>query len=744
MTAARLPSGGLIDRARPLRFTFDGMALSGFAGDTIASALLANDVMLVGRSFKLHRPRGFVGAGYDDGVMVDRISPRPAANQLATVTPLEDGAVYRSVSTWPNARRDIGAAAGWFSPLLPAGFYYKTFMLPSWHLFEPAIRAAAGLGRVPEDAWQPVSESRFGDCDLLIAGGGPAGISAALAAGASGARVLLADDQPQPGGRLLLDGSAGAEWLRAAIAALDAMPNVRRLARATVWAYHEHNLLMIVERQPPNAPDLDFRTWKLRARQIIVAAGANERPIPFPDSDRPGIMLASAARSYLHAHGVMTGGRAVVFTNNDSAYATAADLARAGASVTLLDARPKPGDRLQQAMAALGVRMLPGATVTRAIGRARVTAIEYEDPAGRQHLDCDLVAVSGGWNPAFHLASQSRQATSVWRDDLATFVARHSSENFAIAGAATGTFDAAGCAREGAEAAATALARIGLKASAVPPLEMDEPFVARSVHPLWFVPPRDRSSKVFVDLSGDVSTADLGLAMREGFDSIELIKRYTTAGMGVDQGKTGNVNVIAVVGALSGQPADAVGTTTFRPPYVPIEFGAIAGARNEARLYPWRHTPLTDWHVSNGAVMYEAGLRWQRPGYYAKPGEDWAAAAQREARAVRETVGVYDGTPLGKFQLKGPDVPRLLDLVYVGDFSKLKPKRGKYSVMMSDDGLVLDDGVTFRLDETRWLLHSSTGAADRVHAHLEQILQVHRPEWRISLIPVTTTWANAT
>jgi sarcosine oxidase subunit alpha len=258
------------------------------------------------------------------------------------------------------------------------------------------------------------------------------------------------------------------------------------------------------------------------------------------------------------------------------------------------------------------------------------------------------------------------------------------------------------------------------------------------------VPPGPSGGKVFVDLSGDVTTDDLGLALREGYDSIELVKRYTTAGMGVDQGKTGNVNVIAVVGALTGQPADAVGTTTFRPPYVPVEFGAIAGARSGARLYPWRHTPLTDWHLANGAVMYEAGLRWQRPGYYRRKGEDFAGAAAREARAVRQAVGVYDGSPLGRFQLKGPDVVELLNLVYVGDFSRLRPGRGKYSVMMSDDGLILDDGVTFRLDDTRWLLHSSTGAADRVHAHLEQILQVHRPDVRVSLIPVTTQWANAT
>jgi sarcosine oxidase subunit alpha len=313
-----------------------------------------------------------------------------------------------------------------------------------------------------------------------------------------------------------------------------------------------------------------------------------------------------------------------------------------------------------------------------------------------------------------------------------------------VAGAAGGEFETAACARDGAAGAAAALAALGRTSAPIDLPPVADTCVARSVHPLWFVPPRVKGGKVFVDLAGDVTIGDLGLALREGYDSIELVKRYTTAGMGVDQGKTGNVNVIAVVGALTGQATDQVGTTTFRPPYVPVEFGAIAGARSEGRLFPWRHTPLSARHVEAGAVMYEAGLRWQRPGYYPRPGEDARTAPAREARAVREGVGVYDGTPLGKFQLKGPDVPRLLDLLYISDFAKLAVGRGKYGVMMSDDGLIMDDGVVFRIAPERWLLHSSTGAADRVHLHIEQILQVHRPDWRVSVIPLTTQWANLT
>ena len=743
MTARRLSSGGRIDRQRPIAFRFDGMELKGCAGDTVASALMANDVALVGRSFKLHRPRGFFGAGHEDGVMVSRLAPRPAANQLATVTPLEEGGDYVSVSTWPNARSDLGAAAQWFSRLLPAGFYYKTFMLPSWRLFEPFIRGAAGLGRVPDPAWEPVCESRFGDCDVLVVGAGPAGLAAALTAARAGASVMLADDGEHPGGRLIADGLDDGGWAARAVAELESLSHARLLRRATVWGHHERNLLTLIERRPADAPDLDLRNWKIRARQLVIAAGAHERPIPFADGDRPGVMLASAARAFLNRHGVLAGERAVVFANNDSARGAALDLAGAGASVTLVDIRPQA--KGAAALAQRGVKLIADGCVLRALGSRRVEGVEIRHPDGRvAALPCDLVAVSGGWNPAFHLASQTREARSVWRDDLAAFVASHGEGHFRLAGAAGGVFEAGACALDGVQAGQAALRALGREVKAIDLPEIADPFVARSVQPLWFVPPRRRGEKVFVDLSGDVTTADLGLALREGYDSIELVKRYTTAGMGVDQGKSGNVNVIGIVGALTGQATDQVGTTTFRPPFVPVEFGAIAGARQKARLYPWRHTPLTEWHLARGAVMYEAGLRWQRPGYYPLQGEDWQAAASREARAVRTGVGVYDGTPLGKFQLKGPDVGRLLDLVYIGDFGKVAVGRGKYGVMMSDDGLVMDDGVAFRLGEDRWLMHSSTGAADRVHLHLEQILQVHRPDWRVSVTPVTTRWANAT
>jgi sarcosine oxidase subunit alpha len=751
MQRSRLPTGGVIDRNRPLSFTFDGRPFVGYAGDTVASALLANSVSLVGRSFKLHRPRGIFGAGYEDcGILVNRLHPDPSTNQLATTLPLMDGMRLASVNAWPSASLDLGSVTQAFSRLLPAGFYYKTFMSPGFDWFEPSIRRLAGLGRVPgDDAWQPCSESRFGHCDLLVAGGGPAGLIASLIAARAGMRVMLVDDGMFPGGRLAgdaatLDGQPAGLWVDGVLAELRSCANVRVMGRSSVWGYHEHNLVTVLERNPVDASGLDLRNWKIRAAQVIVAAGAIERPVAFANNDRPGIMLASAVRSYVNQYAVLPGRRAVVFANTDSAYATAFDLARSGASVQVVDPRFGTSPSLLGVARALGVSCHIGAQVRKAFGGRRVEAVEVVDLAGRTHrLNCDLLASSGGWNPAIHLASQSRLVRVIWSDVVQSFVAVPTSHHLQLAGAANGIFALSGCLEDGRRAGAAAVTACGGTSAPITLPEAQDELCTVGA-PLWAVARGRRRDKVFVDFSGDVTTADLGLAIREGFDSIELIKRYTTAGMGVDQGKTGNLNVIGVVGAMTGVAPAAVGTTTFRPPFVPVEFGAIAGARSGAQMFPWRHTPLTDWHLAHGAVMVDAGMRWQRPGYYPKQDEPWLESAERAALAVRNAVGVYDGTPLGKFMLKGSGVPALLDLLYVNDFSSLQPRCGRYGVMLSDDGLLLDDGVTFRLDDTHWLLHSSTGAAERVHQHIETVLNVHRPDLAVSVIPVTSAWANAT
>lgn len=735
----RLPSGGMIDRSRPLRFTFDGTAFSGFFGDTVASALLANGVRIVDRSFKLHRPRGVVGAGFEDsGPLIERRSPRQMTNLQPTTTPLEDGGIYHSINAWPSAAFDVGAVAQAFAPLLPAGFYYKTFMRPNWHVFEPFVRAAAGLGKAPPaGAWQPASESRFAHADVVIAGAGPAGLAAALGCARAGARVMLVDDKPWPGGRLIddavgLDGRPAAEWISTVLAELRSLQQVRVLSRATVWGYHEHNYLTVLERGPPDAPDLDYRHWRVRTKQVIVATGAIERSLPFVDNDRPGVMQASAVATYLGRYGVAPGRRVAVLANTDSAAALARRLDAMGTLAALIDPRAAatPGAVHATLVAAHGARGVSAVTIR-------------EHGGGDRRLDCDLLAVSGGWSPAFHLASQSRQADAVFDDAIAAFKVRSRSQALHVAGAANGTYATAACLAEGLAAAHAACRALGrpIAEVALPGAPDEDVGIGR---PIWTASASDRRGKIFVDLQNDVTTADLGLAVREGFDSIELVKRYTTAGMGVDQGKIGNTAVIGAVAELKDVPLSSVGTTTFRPPYAPIEFAAIAGHRRGPRLYPWRHTPLSGWHIANGAVMYEAGLRWQRPGYYLRPGESWQQAAQREARCVREQVGVYDGTPLGKFQLAGRGVPDLLDLLYVNDFASLKVGRGRYGIMLTDDGLILDDGVTFRLDEGNWLLHTSTGAADRVHQHIEALLNIHRADLDVAMIPVTSAWANAT
>ncbi len=748
----RLETGGGIDRAKPLAFRFNGVRYQGYAGDTLASALLANGVHFVGRSFKYHRPRGIVGAGYEDtGGIVQLMGREDRPNALAACTELYDGLEARSVNCWPGLRLDIGALMQLAAPLLPAGFYYKTFQWPDWHLYEPAIRRAAGLGRAPKSSvGDDAFENRYGHCDVLVVGAGPAGLMAALTAARSGARVFLADDGLAPGGRLTadargLDGAEPGKWIANVIGELRSMPNVRVFRDATVWAYLEHNYLAMVERKP-EIPGLLQRHWRIRAKQVVIATGAFERPIPFAGSDRPGIMLASAARAYLNRYGVLPGRRIAVFTNNDSAYEAAAEMQRAGAAVTMVDARDALSEFAQRLRAAHDLNVISGAVLDAAWGYPGVEGVSvFNRRSGGKlsDLNFDLVCTSGGWNPAFHLASQSREARAVWRENLATFVPETASRRFHIAGAARGTFGTAECLRGGAAAGAAAARAAGFDAEpgALPAVG---PEPGCEIDPLWYVPPKSRRAKIFVDLVNDVTVADLALALREGYEHMEHVKRYTTAGMGIDQGKTGNVTAIAVVAALKGKPPQEIGTTTFRQPYAPVEFGAIAGHRAGQRLTPMRRTPIAPWHEAAGAVMYEAGLRWQRPGYYPKPDETIEAATMREARAVRESAGVYDASTLGKFLVKGPDAVKLLDLLYVNSWASLKPGHGRYGVMLSDDGLIVDDGVTFCLAENTYLLHSSTGGADRVYLHIEQLLQYHYPDLRVAAIPVTSQWANVT
>ena len=752
----RLATGGsLVDRSRRLRFRFNGKDHEGHPGDTLASALMANGVRLVGRSFKYHRPRGIVAAGAEEPnaiVQLDGDDDEP--NVTATTLELRDGLSARSVNCWPGVGFDLGAISDRLSPLLPAGFYYKTFMgtfmgLPGgWNFYGRYVRRMAGLGTAPRTAARRAYEKRFHHCDVLVAGAGPAGLQAALAAARGGARVMIADDGAAPGG-MLLDGAAmvgerpGAEWAEEVAAELDAIPDVVRLQHAIVAGYYDHNLLTVVELSPAQSW-VDERMWKVRARRVVLATGASERPLVFADNDRPGVMLASAALAFVGRYGARPGHRAVAVTNNDATYRTVAELVEAGVEVPVLaDIRMQPPAPLVAELVERGVEVLGGHAVTGVAGTRTVEAAfvaPADRPAERRRIDCDLVLCSGGWSPRVHLHSQSG-GRPAYDEAHACFVPGRSVQAERSAGACNGAFGLRTALVQGWRAGSVACAALGFLAppTDVPECPRDRPL---GIQPCWEIPsPRPRA-KAFVDLQNDVTAADIRLAEQEGFRSVEHVKRYTTAGMGTDQGKLGNVNAIGILSETLAEAPGAVGTTTYRPPYVPVSFGVIAGKDAGEIVLPSRRTALTDWIEDAGAVMFEAGAGYRRPSFFPRDGESMAEAIAREALACRTSAGMYDGSPLGKFELHGPDVAVLLNRVYAGRWDDLAVGRGRFGWMLREDGRLLDDAVTFRLAEDRWWMFAGTGAADHVEKHLERLLQVEWPELRVYLTVVTSQWTN--
>jgi heterotetrameric sarcosine oxidase alpha subunit len=748
MSANRLKSGGVIDRAQPVVFSFDGKRLQGFGGDSLASALLANGRQLVARSFKYHRPRGIMSAGLEEASALVTVGngDRATPNTLATTEELVDGLEAHSQHCWPSLAFDLGAINQLFAKLFSAGFYYKTFMGPgkspkSWLFYEHFIRRAAGLGVASRAPDPDRYESREAFCDLLVIGAGPAGLEAARVAAEAGLDVILAERDFRLGGMLLherdgLEEETTEAWLAQRERQLDA-PNVRILHRTTVFGLYDNGVAGMVERLVPDAGACE-RFWVVRAKRIVIAAGAMERPLIFGGNDRPGVMLASAMRAYANRWAVAAGSSAVIATNNDSAYVVACDLARVGISTILLDARDAVSDRLRERSKISGVDLRLGRVPLRSIGRGGVGGVEIggTDGGSTEVLSCNALGMSGGWSPTQHLLSQ-RGVKPVWNETLAAFLPGEAREPMRCAGAAAGHWRAEDCAQSGRAAGAEAARALGRSA----PTE-DFPVAGG-----WETPIRAWSlggikGKAFVDLQNDVTLDDVRQACAEGYDAPELLKRYTTLGMATDQGRTSAVNALAVIADARGRPLPEIGTTTFRPPFAPISIGTLAGVERDHHLLPTRRSPMHDALVAQGARMLETGL-WLRPWFYPQGAEDVDQAYLREMRLVREAVGICDVSTLGKIAVQGPDAGELLDRVYVNAFKSLPVGKARYGVMLRDDGIVMDDGTSWRLGEHEYFMTTTTANAGKVMTWLEELLETRWPELRVAVTSVTDQWAGA-
>ncbi|QKV20352.1 sarcosine oxidase subunit alpha [Oricola thermophila] len=757
----RITGKGRLTPANKVRFIFDGKSYSGLEGDTLAAALIANDVHLVGRSFKYHRPRGILSAGPEEPsalVGVRRDAARHTPNVRATVQEIHDGLEAVSQNRWPSLTVDIGAVNDIASPLFSAGFYYKTFMWPkaAWkHIYEPFIRQAAGLGKAPAEADPDHYASRFAHCDVLVIGGGAAGLSAALAAAESGARVIVCDERAAFGGALhfeeesRIDGMPGYEWAQQTAARLSAMDNVRVLPRTTAFGYYAQNFVGLVERVTDHlaAPNPDLpreRLWQVRAKRVIIAAGAIERHMLFPNNDRPGIMLASAARTYLNHHGVAIGRKVGVYTANDSAYAAAIDLRKAGVEIpAIVDMRDDPDSGLLEEAKALGIRVLTGHAVTGAGGKLRVASmsVQRKDGGPAEVIPVDALIMSAGWTPSVHMYSQSRGKV-VWDEESGRFLPGEYPQDAVSVGACNGTDDLP-------EAVAEAIAAGEKAAKAVRPRAKNANLKVKvsgagqwSGSALGAGPGAEQGKmvKAFVDYQNDVTAKDIRLAVQEGMHSIEHVKRFTTNGMATDQGKLSNLHGLAIAAETLGKPIPQVGLTTFRPPYTPTTFGAIVNHARGKLFDPVRKTPMHEAEEAAGAVFEDVG-QWKRAWYYPRSGEDMHAAVNRECRTVREVAGMFDASTLGKIEVVGPDAAKFLDLMYTNPFMKLGVGRLRYGIMCREDGFIYDDGVVARIAEDRFHVTTTTGGAPRVLHHMEDYLQTEFPDLKVWLTSITEQWA---
>ena len=748
MTQIRRISGGRIDRSKTLNFTFDGKAYSGHPGDTLASALLANGVQLMGRSFKYHRPRGPIASGSEEpNALVElRNGARQEPNTRATVAELFEGLEAKSQNRWPSLSFDAMSINDRLSSFLTAGFYYKTFMWPAslWEkLYEPLIRHAAGLGSLSKQDDPDSYDKGFLHCDLLVIGAGPSGLAAALTAGRAGARVILADEDFTFGGRLnaetlAIGSDSGADWAVKTAAELVTLPNVRLMSRTTILGAFDHGIYSAVERVSDHlAVPMDGKPrqilWRIYSKRAILTAGAIERPIAFENNDRPGIMLAGALRAYANRWGVAVGDRLAVFTNNDDGVRSALDLQAKGINVeALIDTRAN-------AATVNGLRHIRGGEVVNSSGRLGLTSITVRMAnGGTDIIPVNALGVSGGWNPNLNIASHQR-GRPVWDDAIAAFVpGADGPAGLSAAGAASGAFSTHAALQTGTMEAVKALAALGIAAKPIEiPKAEDAPV---SITPIWYV--RSGKGRAWIDQQNDVTVKDVKLAHQENFRSVEHLKRYTTLGMATDQGKTSNILGLAIMAEQTGKPIPDTGTTIYRPPYTPVAMGALGGRSRGEHFKPTRLTPSHKWATEQGAIFVEVGM-WLRTQWVPKPGETtWRQSVDREVSATRQSVGICDVTTLGKIDIQGTDAGLFLDRVYANTFSTLGFGKVRYGLMLREDGIVMDDGTTARLGEHEYVMTTTTANAVPVFRHLEYCRQVLWPDLDVQLISTTEAWAQ--
>ena len=769
--STRLQSGGRqIDRSKPVAFSFNGKALMGFEGDTLASALLANDQMLVGRSFKYHRPRGIVAAGPEEPNALVQLNQggRYEPNQRATTTELYQGLTATSQNHWPSLEFDVGAVNKMMSRLFPAGFYYKTFMFPSvaWkHVFEPVIRKAAGLGAAPnkDDRDEDRYEYFYAHVDVLIVGGGIAGLAAALQAGKSGAKVLLLEQTAELGGRapvdgVEIDGKPAADWISETATALGEMQNVTVRMRTMGAGVYDHGYVTGYERVADHTPGDGrprHRLWRIRAKHTVTATGAIERPLSFAGNDIPGVMLAGSVRDFMVNHGVSVGDRVVVATNNDDAYRTAIAVKEAGLDVpVILDARTSATGELPEKAREMGIRVECGKAVSSVYGGKRVTSVGICSQAGEgtknEEIACDAVAMSGGWSPIVHLWSHCGGKLN-WDTEQAMFrpdanrppLGADGTGFVSVAGSANGHLGAEAALQDAVAAGNAAAEKAGRKTGAALKVEgksaTEEPILA-----VWSMPQGQNKKlqmKTWLDYQNDVKVSDVRLAAQEGYESVEHTKRYTTLGMATDQGKLSNINGLAILADSLKAEIPDVGTTTFRPPYHPISMGAIAGEARGEIFKVLRQSPMHDWTDKNGGFWEPVG-DWRRPYCYQQEGESVKDAVHREINQTRTSVSILDASTLGKIIVKGPDAGKFLDMLYTNMMSNLKVGKCRYGLMCSENGFLSDDGVVARLDEDTFLCHTTSGGSDRIHAWMEEWLQTEWWDWKVYTANVTEQYAQ--